>query len=366
MKQAKETRFISKLNIQLIGITFLILSISIMNFYSASQGQSTFWMHTLWIFMGIILFFGLTSFNYQLIPRICYFFYGLNVLALILVLFIGSSSHGSQRWFDLGLFSFQPSETMKIILICVLAHLLSKNPTNQVYGFKDVIFPSIFVLPPMILIALQPDLGTALIIGIQSLIVIFFLKLNRNLWISLGVLIVIAVPIMWNFALKDYQKSRVLTFLSSQNDPSGSSYNIIQSKIAIGSGQVFGKGLKKGTQTQLRFIPERQTDFIFSVLSEEHGFIGSIIVLFLFLIILLNILDTAGQSRDKLGVFICIGCASLVFCQVLINVGMTIGLFPVVGIPLPLLSYGGSNMMTIFITLGLVSSVYTHKFIYSP
>lgn len=275
-QSSKEVKFISKLNLQLIGVILLLLPISLLNFYSASSGSqisTTFWMHCLWILIGFLLFLFLTSFNYRLIPRICYIFYALNLIALMGVLFIGSSSHGAQRWLDFGLFSFQPSETMKIILICILAHLFSKNSTNQIYGFKEIIPPLLFVLPPMILIALQPDLGSSLIIGIQSCIFIFFLKLNRKLLISLCVIVVGTIPAMWNFALKDYQKSRILTFLSSQNDPSGADYNIIQSKIAIGSGQIFGKGFKKGTQTQLRFIPERQTDFIFSVLSEEHGFV---------------------------------------------------------------------------------------------
>ena len=366
----KDVQFISKLNFQFLFIIFLLISISLVNFYSVthtstSSSSSVFWTHALWILLGTIVFFLTTALNYQFISRICYFLYGANVLALVLVLFFGASSHGAQRWFDLGFISFQPSETMKVVLIYVLSLLFSKTSTQQVYGFRQIAGAFFLTIIPMILIALQPDLGTSLIIGIQVCVLILFLKLSKRLFISFFSLILIAVPSIWVFSLKDYQKSRILTFISSQKDPKGAGYNIIQSKIAIGSGQLFGKGFRKGTQAQLKFLPERQTDFIFSVLSEEHGFFGSSIVLGLFLLLILNIVKIAKKSRNKLGVYLCIGCIALILCPVLINVGMTIGLFPVVGIPLPLLSYGGSNMITIFISLGLVSSVSAHRYIYS-
>ena len=363
--QQKESRWISKLNGQFLFSISVLLIISLINFYSVTDISSLFWTHALWIFLGVLLFFIITAINYQWIARISFLIYGINLLALILVLYFGSSSHGAQRWFDLGFISFQPSETMKIALVCVLSHLFSKKSTQQVYGFKQIAPAFLLTIIPMIFIAVQPDLGTALLIGIQTCILIAFFKINRSLLISFCALILIVIPAMWIFTLKDYQKSRILTFISSQKDPKGAGYNIIQSKIAIGSGQLFGKGLKKGTQAHLEFLPERKTDFIFSVLSEEHGFLGSIIVLGIFLLILLSILKIAKQSRNKLGFYLCIGCTSLLFCPVFINIGMTIGLLPVVGIPLPLLSYGGSNTMMIFIALGLVSSVSTHRYIYS-
>lgn len=363
--QKKDSRWISKINWQFLSIIGCLLIISLINFYSVTNISKAFLTHALWIFLGVLLFFLITAVNYQLIARISFVIYGINLLALILVLYFGAEFNGAKRWFDLGFISFQPSETMKIAVLCVLSHLFSKKSTQQVYGFKQTAPAFFLTIIPMILIAVQPDLGTALLIGIQACILIAFLKIHKSLLISFCALILIIVPAMWIFTLKDYQKSRILTFISSQKDPKGAGYNIIQSKIAIGSGQLFGKGLGKGTQAHLEFLPERKTDFIFSALSEEHGFLGSIIVLELFLLILLSVLKIARQSRNKLGFYLCIGCASLLFCPVVINIGMTIGLLPVVGIPLPLLSYGGSNMMLIFIALGLVSSVSTHRYIYS-
>ena len=365
-----DTHWYSKLNWQFLTIIGLITLIALINFYSITQTPSSpmisvFWKQVLWIVFGFLIFFILSTIDYQFFCRFSYFFYTINILALVAVLFVGQSSHGAQRWFDFGWFSYQPSETMKIALICVLASIFSKKSTQYVYGFRQIIGAVFLTVLPMVLIVYQPDLGTALLIGIQGGTVALFLRMNRNLWIAFFALFIIFIPTLWTFVLKDYQKSRILMFMSADKDPYGAGYNTIQSKIAIGSGQVFGKGFQQGTQAQLEFLPERHTDFVFSVLSEEHGFVGSLFTVAIFLILILKIFQIASESRDKVGTYLCLGALSIIFWHIIININMVIGLLPIVGVPLPILSYGGSNTITTFITLGLVSSVSIRRYLYS-
>lgn len=360
----------AKTSIQFLLIIFLLTAIGIINFYSITHSSGPhlspiFWRQTLWTFIGIILFVCLSFIDYKFFLRISGLIYGVNVLFLILILFFGQSFHGAQRWLNLGWFSYQPAETMQLALILVLAHLFAKKPVHYIYGFKQIFPVFLLIIIPMALIICQPDLGTALLIGIQACTLICFLKITRNVVISLVVLILIISPAMWMFVLKDYQKDRILTFASSYKDPQGAGYNTIQSKIAIGSGRIFGKGLKKGSQAQLEFLPERHTDFAFSVLSEEHGFAGSLLVATLFFFLILKILKMASWSRDKQGVYLCLGSLSIIFWHVFINIGMTTGILPVVGIPLPFLSYGGTSAITTFCALGLISSVFSRRYLYS-
>ena len=360
----------AKLDHGLLAILFLLTALALVNFYSITHApqsdlSSVFWKHVLRILIGIILFTGLSFINYKILSRFSYVFYALNLSALILVLFFGKTFNGAKRWFDFGWFSYQPAETMQLALILVLSHLFSRKAVHHVYGFVHILPVFVLTVLPMVLISRQPDLGTALLLGIQSLTLVFFLKLSRRVWVSLGAGLLIIAPLMWFFALKDYQKSRVLTFISANADPQGAGYNTIQSKIAVGSGMVFGRGFQKGSQTRLEFLPERHTDFVFSVLSEEHGFIGSLTTLILFFLLVLKILKIAGRSRDKTGVYLSLGCLSVIFWHIFINIAMAIGLLPIVGVPLPLLSYGGSNIITTFTALGLVSSVFSHRYMYS-
>ncbi len=363
-----DTHWYLKLNFQFLTIIGLIALIALINFYSVTHTPSSplisvFWKQVLWMTLGFLIFFILSAIDYQFFCRFSYFFYGVNILALIAVLFAGQSFHGAQRWFDFGWFSYQPSETMKAALICVLASIFSKKPTQYVHGFKQIIGAVLLTILPMTLIIYQPDLGTALLIGIQGGTMALFLKISRNLWIAFFTLFIILIPALWTFVLKDYQKNRVLMFMSADKDPYGAGYNTIQSKIAVGSGQIFGKGFQQGTQAQLEFLPERHTDFVFSVLSEEHGFAGSLFTIAVFLILILKIFQIASESRDKVGAYLCLGALSIIFWQTIININMAIGLLPIVGVPLPILSYGGSNTITIFIILGLVSSVSIRRYI---
>ena len=360
----------SKMNTQFLFIILTLITISLMNFYSithapAEKMSSLFWTHGFWILTGLIIFFIVSFLDYRFFCRFSYFFYGCNLVFLTAVLFFGKVSHGAQRWFDFGWFSYQPAETMKIALILLLSHLFSQKSVHSTYGVKQIILPVLLTVIPMSLIIYQPDLGTALLIGIQGATIALFLRIKGKLLISFLMLILIFAPALWTFVLKDYQKSRVLMFISSHKDPQGAGYNTIQSKIAVGSGQLFGKGFKKGTQAQLEFLPERHTDFVFSVLSEEQGFAGSLLTVCIFLLLILKIFEIASQSRDKVGAYLCIGCLSIIFWHIFINIGMAIGILPIVGVPLPLLSYGGSNMITTFIALGLVSSVSRKRYVYS-
>ena len=279
--------FIRKLNWSLIITTLTLLIIGLINLYSIShRTHSTtthlFHLQMIWITLGIVVFFCISLVNYHLFTRTAYFLYTLNLTFLIMVYFFGSAFGGSKRWLDLGLFNYQPSETLKIILIFILARILSAKRSWQAMNVIELIKPLFLIFLPVLFIICQPDLGTALIILIITSSIIIFAKVNKNILFFSFLFILCISPVAWNFVLKEYQKNRILTFISPGRDPRGTGYNMIQSKIAIGSGQFLGKGFQKGTQSQLEFLPERHTDFIFSVLSEEHGFIGSIITIFLF------------------------------------------------------------------------------------
>ena len=357
-------------DIQLVLAVLLLTLIGAFNFYSITHAAGSplsalFGKQMLWFAIGGSFFILLSFLNYKIFLRFSPLIYGLNLFFLVLVLFIGQTSQGAQRWIDLGAFSYQPAETMQIAVMIILAHLFAKKSVHSVYGFKQVLPAFLLTTLPMALIIYQPDLGTALLLGIQSLTLVCFLKITRRVFLSLIALVLIIAPALWMFTLRDYQKERVIAFLSPVKDPQGSGYNTIQSKIAIGSGQVFGKGFRDGTQSHLEFLPESHTDFAFSVLSEEHGFTGSVFVLALFFFLIFKILKTAGQSKDKEGVYLCLGVSSILFWHLFVNVGMASGILPVVGVPLPFLSYGGTSQVSIFIALGLVSSVLRRRYVYS-
>ena len=354
-----------KLDIPFLSLALTLVLIGVINFYSITQLSPVFWRQILWLVIGIFLFIFLSLINYKVICKLSWLIYSANITALVLLLFFGQTLQGAKRWFDLGWFSFQPAETMQLSLVCLLSYLFSKKSVDFIYGFKQILPAFLLTVLPMALIIFQPDLGTALLIGIQSCTLVCFLKITRNVFISIIGLILIIAPSMWFFVLKDYQKNRILTFVSASQDPYGAGYNSIQSKIAIGSGRMLGKGFSQGTQAQLEFLPERHTDFVFSVLSEEHGFIGSIVTLALFLFLIIKILKIALQSRNKEGVYLCLGAVSIIFWKTFVNIGMAVGLLPVVGVPLPFLSYGGSSMISAFCALGLISSVLNRRYFYS-
>ena len=347
------------------AVTILCLNvIGLINLYSATRGHGDvgsprlFISQIFWLSAGWLLYFIVTLVDYQFFIRLAYIVYGVNLIALISVMFVGKIALGAQRWLDFGFFSYQPSESMKVSLVLILARVMAAKSYPDGLGIKELIIPLCFLIGvPFVIVAAQPDLGTALMIFLIGASVLFFLKIKTKILVAVVVTLVIGGAGGWFFALRDYQKDRVYTFFDPGRDPRGKGYNSIQSKIAVGSGRVFGKGFRKGTQSQLEFLPERHTDFIFSVLCEEHGFLGSITTIGLFALLFMLGVRIASQARDKAGAILVIGVLSILFWHHFINIGMVIGLLPIVGVPLPLLSYGGSNMLTIMAALGMVSSV---------
>ena len=366
--QVSERTFLKRIDWNFAGVILALNVIGLINLYSATHGHADigtdrlFLSQIFWLVGGWILFFIVTIIDYTIFTRLSFVIYGLNLMALVAVIFFGKVALGAQRWLDFGFFSYQPSETMKIALVLVLARMMSQRSYPDGLGLKDLAVPLLGVIGiPFLITAEQPDLGTAMMLFIIGSSILFFLKIQTKILAIVAFVLFIGGVGAWFFALHDYQKDRVYTFLDPGRDPRGKGYNSIQSKIAVGSGKVFGKGFRKGTQSQLEFLPERHTDFIYSVLSEEHGFIGSLTTIGLFATLFMLGVRIASQARDKAGAILAVGVMAALFWHHFINIAMVIGLLPIVGIPLPLLSYGGSNMLTTMVALGLVSSVSYRK-----
>ncbi len=354
------------------GAVSLILGISLLTLYSVTHTTPAslvrmplYLKQVLWIFLGSVVFMVVAQIDYHEIARFAYPLYGIVVLLLVMVLLTGRTIQGSQRWISVGFFSFQPSELAKVSLLLVLAKHLSEHPAPGGLNLKRLFAPAGLLLVPMLLVLKQPDLGTALALSSVFFSVIFVLGLRSKLLIYFSLLSLMLVPfigqIFWN-SLKEYQRDRILTFLNPTEDPMGTGWHLIQSKIAIGSGGVWGKGVWGGTQSQLKFLPESSTDFIFSVFSEEWGFAGIIVFFILFAILFGWAIDVARKAKDRLGTLMAIGIIGLIAYYFLVNVGMALGVLPVVGVPLPLVSYGGSAMITNGCLLGLLLNIKMRRF----
>ncbi|HSP06710.1 MAG TPA: rod shape-determining protein RodA, partial [Acidobacteriota bacterium] len=315
-----------------------------------------------WCSMARVLFFIILQIDYHSLVDLALPFYIFSLTLLVAVLFFGKRISGAKSWFAFGYFHFQPSEIAKIASIVLLARYLSDDSRGNL-TLKDLGMACVIMGIPMFLIILQPDMGTT-ITFLPPLILLLFLAGMRFRWILLAIAGGIAsLPVFWLF-LKQYQKARILTFLDPTMDPLGSGYQIIQSKIAIGSGRILGKGLfSKATQAYLDFIPEKQTDFVFSILAEDFGLIGVLIVLGIYFLLLARVFHAAKQSRDRVGTFIIMGFTAVFFFHVLVNIGMIIGLMPITGLPLPLMSYGGSSLLSTIVGLAIVSNIYMRRFV---
>lgn len=357
-------------------IFFLIICIlaflGVLTIYSATkaitlkEGTPPYYIKQMvWIGIGIAFFFLALFIDYKKMAKYSYIIFGISLFLLILVLFIGKSGMGAQRWFSLGPLAFQPSEITKLFLVIALARFLSEEQRGPL-RLRDLVLPVFFFLfLPLILVLKQPDLGTAIMI---LLIFTSMVLMAGVRWKSLLIIILPAiltsplwVKIFWN-SLKDYQKDRILVFLRPDIDPMGVGYHIAQSKIAIGSGRIFGKGFLSGTQGQLRFLPERHTDFIFSIFAEEWGFIGSLVLVAFYLFLIFWGIKIAYKAKDRLGALIAIGVVSMISVYLVINIGMTLGLMPIVGLPLPFLSYGGTSIVTAFMAVGILMNVRMRRF----
>ncbi len=369
--QVEEKTLIKRIDWNLVLVVLALNLVGLINLYSATHGPhsenvaSLFVNQIIWLIAGWSIFFITTLIDYSIIFRIVWIAYFLNFGALVYVTLFGKVALGAQRWINFGFFHYQPSETMKMCLIILLARILSqKNTDGRGLGFRELFLPLIALGIPVGLVMEQPDLGTAMMLSAIGVSMIIFTKVRKAILVTGVLAVALAIPIAWKYGLREYQKDRVINFINPSNDPRGSGYNSIQSKIAVGSGQVFGKGFRKGTQSQLEFLPERHTDFIFSVLSEEHGFIGSITTLALFCVLFLITIRIASTARDKFGAMLTVGVTAYVFWHMFVNMGMVIGLLPIVGVPLPLLSYGGSSMLTTMSGLGVISSVAFRRYIF--
>jgi rod shape determining protein RodA len=353
----------------LLLILLVIAAISLLNLYSAtfplreSGGLQIFTKQVYWFLIGFAVLLIMTTFDYHLLERLAYPLYILSLLLLITVLLVGGARSGSQRWLNLGGITLQPSELAKMAVVIVLAKFLNEHGEVNDYRLRDLWLPFIMVILPCGLILIEPDLGTALVLIIVSASIFLFVGIQRNTLIILLLIGLCAAPIGW-FSLKEYQQKRVMTFLKPETDPLGAGYHLNQSKIAIGSGQLWGKGYLKGTQARLNFLPEQHTDFAFSVLAEEWGFTGTLVLLLLYLLLILWGINIAKISKDRFGAIIALGIIAFIFWQLIINVSMTTGLLPVVGIPLIMMSYGGSSTIATMAGMGLLMNISMRRFMF--
>ncbi len=352
----------------LIGLVLIIASIGILNLYSVTSNEETsgsplYLKQILWLGIGLTAMLIVAFVEYRYYVDFAYIIYATAVLLLILVLGYGLITSGAQRWVKVGGLTFQPSEFVKISLILSLAKCFQSSPGRPGYSLRHLPFPFFLLFLPMALILKQPDLGTAIILLLVFFSILLFVKVRWSSLLTLGVIGASVLPLLWRF-LKDYQKRRIITFFNPDLDPLGASYHLIQSKIAIGSGGIFGKGFMKGTQSQLGFLPEQHTDFIFSAFGEEWGLMGCFIVVALYLLLILWGLRIAIGAKDRYGAILSFGVVAMLFWHVFINIGMVLGLMPVVGIPLPLFSYGGSFLLSTLIGIGLLLNVSMRRYLF--
>ncbi len=359
-------RLLRNLDFVIIATTALLIVISLVIIGSATHvntpSDDRYWYvqrQGIFAIINVCMIFVMLHVDYKSLGKIANFLYGINLIMLLAVMFVGQSALGAQRWIQIGPINLQPSEFSKLIMIIALANLLDKR-TGKLNSFKEIIPIFIYVGIPFLLVLKQPDLGTSLVFLAILFGMIYVAGISsKHLMIIFGSGLAV-MPIFWHF-LKDYQKKRLTVFIDPNVDPLGSGYHIIQSKIAIGSGMLFGKGLFGGTQSQLNFLPENHTDFIFAVIGEELGFVGAVIILLLYLIILYRGVKIAGEARDNFGSLLATGITSMLTFHVLINVGMTAGIMPVTGIPLPLMSYGVSALTTNMLSLGILLNIYMRR-----
>jgi rod shape determining protein RodA len=346
----------------LFVLTLLLIGLGVMMISSTAEGsltvQGSALRQAITAAGGLLLTVVLAAVDYRVLSDLRRLIYAAVILLLVLVFAIGQITHGAQRWIDLGAFPFQPSELTKVLIILVLSSYLARHE-QLLHRLRYVLLSLMWVLPPILLIYLQPDLGTALVLVVIWFTMLFAAGMRARHILLLGLTGLVAAPFAW-WRLQSYMRTRVVLFLNPALDPS-QRYNIDQALISIGSGGWLGKGLANGTQSQLHFLRVRHTDFIFSALGEELGFVGTVLVILLLVLLLLRLLYIAGRARDTFGGLIVCGVAAMIAFQSIVNIGMNVGLLPVVGIPLPFVSYGGSSLLSILIAEGLVQSVAVHR-----
>ncbi len=344
----------------LLAALLLLAGIGLVILFSAtSQNETQMWRQVTRLFISFGVMLMLAQVSPDTLKRWTHWIFALGLIMLLAVLLLGDVGKGAQRWLGIGSIRFQPSELMKLAVPMMVAWYFSEKSLPP--RFRQIMLAITIFMVPTLLIAKQPDLGTALLIACSGFFVLLFAGLS---WRFISISSILAVPlawVLWQFGMHDYQRRRVLTFLNPESDPLGAGYHIIQSKIAIGSGGIYGKGWLNGTQSHLEFLPERHTDFIFAVFSEEFGLMGALLLLSLYLFIVLRCLFIASQAQDTFSRLLAGGLTMTFLVYVFVNIGMVSGLMPVVGVPLPLISFGGSSMVTLMASFGILMSIHTHR-----
>ena len=363
-----DRRLVTSFDWILLLTVIALAGIGIMNLYSATANwhetsSPIYIKQIIWLCGGVFIALLLCIFDYRHLHYFAIHIYVISVVLLAVVEVMGQTNMGATRWISLGFFNLQPSEVIKVAIILLLARLLGKTANPSGFGLFELWKPGLWVLIPVVLILKQPDLGTASMVVFIAGSMLLFAGLKRGTIIALGIMGVLVAIGGW-FGLHDYQRARIMTFLNPEADPLGRGYHIIQSKIAVGSGGLFGKGFAQGTQSQLSFLPERHTDFAFSVFAEEWGFTGCVVLLCLYLFLVIWGIYIARRASDRFGLFLAIGVTAMIFWHIVVNLGMVIGLLPVVGVPLPLFSYGGTSMVTTMIGVGLLMNVSMRRFMF--
>lgn len=362
-----DRRLLANFDFVLLILLLLVCAAALSNLYSASYppkvlSATPYMKQGIFMLMGFAVFLVVISVDYRELLFWNYPLYFVIIALLLLMYFIGYEANGSQRWINLGFFKLQPSEPAKLMMVITLASYYSRREVVDGYSLKQLLVPIILTGIPFLLILMQPDLGTAMMLAIIFVSMTVFVRLKPSTYLILGTTAITLVVVAWEKILKPYQKQRIQTFLHPEDDPMGNGYQILQSKIAVGSGGKFGKGYLEGTQGHLHFLPERHTDFAFAVWGEEWGFVGSFIFLGLYFALLVWGLYIAMNARDRFGVLLAFGVVILIFWQAVINLLMILGFLPVVGIPLPLVSYGGSSLMTTMICCAILMNVRMRRF----
>ena len=348
----------------LLIVTLILCGLGVLQIYSATQGTKwadAWWKQIIWIGSGLLMMWVVSLIDYHsLLGRVVYF-YGTAIALLLATLILGNKVFGSTRWIRVGGFTLQTSEFVKIVLILLIAKYLTDMKTDTL-DWRDLAKLGGFVLVPMALVMKEPDLGTSLTYIPVLVCGVLMAGLRWKYLLVIAGILLVTLPIGYHF-LKPYQKDRLVSFIYPDRDPKGTGFQVIQSKIAVGNGGMWGRGAKESSQTHLGFLPVPQTDFIFSSFAEEHGFVGVVIALVLYFLLIMQVVQNAQTATDKAGLYVCMGVAALILFHVLINVGMVVGRMPITGIPLPLMSSGGSNTWSIFLMLGLVNSVRLRRFV---
>jgi len=357
-------QFLKRYDFSFLGSMFAIFTVGILNLYSATHSQTgegidmLYRSQIMWYLMATVTAIVTSiAFSPKTFERVSYLVYGITLFLLVLVLLMGDVGMGAQRWLVIGPLRMQPSEFMKLGLAMALARYFARVSPERELGLKELILPGLIAGIPAVIVIIQPDLGTGMLLLLIFSLVIFYKRLKWKTITTLGFCAIFGGVLMYNFGLREYQRKRIHTFIDPYADAKGSGYNAIQSEIAIGSGRLFGKGFKNSSQASLQYLPENHTDFVFAIFNEEHGFFGSVFLVILFLILFMRLVWLATSVQRFYDSVLVIGILGIFFWHTFINMSMVSGLMPIVGIPLPMMSYGGSAMLTYGVCIGMATAI---------